>query len=101
MPVSSGTKSNSLWILNFWQDLGLFVLSPLWVIPLLWLAKSRFDPNGCGAVILAVGGTGHHLPGFIRAYTDPVLFRRFRVRFILAPLFLVAVYALFFSLNLD
>jgi hypothetical protein len=65
------------------------------------LAKSHFDPNGFGAVILAVGGTGHHLPGFIRAYTDPVLFRRFRMRFILAPLFLVAVYALFYSLHLD
>jgi len=99
--VKPGKRNSSLWILNFWQDLGLFVLSPLWVIPLLWLAKSRFDPNGFGAVILAVGGTGHHLPGFIRAYTDPVLFRRFRMRFILAPLFLVAVYAIFFSLHLD
>jgi Flp pilus assembly protein TadD len=87
--------------LSFWQDLMLFVLSPLWVIPLLWFAKSRFDPNGFGAVILAVGGTGHHLPGFIRAYTDPALFRRFRLRFILAPLLLLAVYALFFTLHLD
>src|ERR1043165_9787322 len=101
MPVSSGTRNNSLWILNSRQDLGLFVLSPIWVIPLLWLAKSRFDPNGFGSVILAVGGTGHHFPGFIRASTDPVLFKRFRARFILAPLFLVAVYALFFSLNLE
>jgi Flp pilus assembly protein TadD len=99
--VKSRPSNSSLWILSSWQDLGLFVLSPLWVIPLLWLAKGHFDPNGFGAVILAVGGTGHHLPGFIRAYTDPILFRRFRTRFILAPLFLVAVYALFFSLNLD
>ena len=99
--MKPGKRNSTLWILNFWQDLALFVLSPLWVIPLLWMAKSRFDPNGFGAVILAVGGTGHHLPGFIRAYTDPVLFRRFRMRFILAPLFLVAVYALFFSLHLD
>jgi Flp pilus assembly protein TadD len=99
--VKPGKRNTSLWILDFWQDLGLFVLSPLWLIPLLWIAKSRFDPNGFGAVILAVGGTGHHLPGFIRAYTDPILFRRFRMRFILAPLFLVAVYALFFSLHLD
>jgi len=99
--VRPKTRDGGLWILSRWQDLALFVLSPFWVIPLLWLAKSHFDPNGFGAVILAVGGTGHHLPGFIRAYTDPVLFRRFRVRFIFAPLFLVAVYALFFSLHLD
>ena len=68
---------------------------------MLWLAKSHFDPNGFGAAILAIGATGHHLPGFIRAYTDPVLFRQFRTRFILAPLFLLSVYVLFFALHLQ
>jgi Flp pilus assembly protein TadD len=99
--VRARPKDASLWILSAWQDLGLFVLSPLWVIPLLWIAKSRFDPNGFGAMLLAVGATGHHLPGFIRAYTDPVLFRRYRTRFILAPLFLLGVYVLFFALHLE
>ena len=94
-------KGNNLWILGSWQDLGLLVLSPLWVIPLLWMAKSRFDPNGFGAMILAISGTGHHLPGFIRAYTDPALFRRFRARFIAAPLFLLGVYVLFSGLHLE
>jgi tetratricopeptide (TPR) repeat protein len=99
--MKSRGKKSDLWILNSWKDLSLFVLSPLWVIPLVWMAKSRFDPQGFGAVILAVGGTGHHLPGFIRAYTDPVLFRRYRLRFILAPILLFVVYASFFTLHLD
>jgi hypothetical protein len=33
---------------------------------------------------------GHHLPGMMRAYGDPALFRRFRWRFILAPVLLLA-----------
>jgi hypothetical protein len=36
-----------------------------------------------------VWAIGHHLPGMMRAYGDPALFRRFRVRFILAPLMLL------------
>ena len=39
---------------------------------------------------------GHHLPGMIRAYGDRVLFERFKWRFILAPLFLLAVCTAFF-----
>jgi Tfp pilus assembly protein PilF len=99
--VNAKPKGAGLWILGPWQDLGLFVLSPLWIIPMLWWAKGEFDPNGFGAMLLAIGGTGHHLPGFIRAYTDPVLFRRFRMRFILAPLFLLGVYILFSVLHLE
>jgi Flp pilus assembly protein TadD len=98
---SRTAQSAGLWILNPWQDLAFFVLSPLWVIPLLWLAKSQYDPNGFGAMLLAVGAAGHHLPGFIRAYTDPVLFQRFRTRFILAPLFLFAVTLAFSTLQLE
>jgi tetratricopeptide (TPR) repeat protein len=39
---------------------------------------------------------GHHLPGMIRAYGDRALFERFKWRFILAPLFLLAVCTAFF-----
>jgi len=99
--VKSKVNESGLWILSSWQDLGLFVLSPLWIIPILWLVKSYFDANVFGAMLLAIGGTGHHLPGFIRAYTDPVLFRRFRTRFILAPAFFLAVYLIFFALHLE
>jgi Tfp pilus assembly protein PilF len=96
-----GKPQPSLWILSPWRDLGFFVLAPLWIIPILWLAKSQYDPNGFGAMMLAIGAAGHHLPGFIRAYTDPVLFQRYRTRFILAPLFLLAVTLAFSALGLE
>ena len=41
--------------------------------------------------VVAFGATGHHLPGMMRAYGDRQLFRRFRTRFIVAPLFLLTV----------
>jgi hypothetical protein len=63
-------NAQSLWIWDPWKDLALFVLSPVWVVPLLWWLKAHFDIGGFGAILLAVGGVGHHLPGFIRAYTD-------------------------------
>jgi Tfp pilus assembly protein PilF len=99
--VKPAVSGRSLWILDPWKDLALFVLSPLWIIPFLWVTKAHFDLNGFGAVFLAVGGVGHHLPGFIRAYTDPVMFRRFRMRFILAPVFFLAVCATFAALHLQ
>ena len=90
-----------LWLLGPWRDLALFVLTPLWIIPLMWIAKARFDVNSFGMAVLVLGGVGHHLPGFIRAYTDPVLFRRFRTRFILAPVFLIAVCVIFSVFHLQ
>src|SRR5262245_51714587 len=66
----------------------------------MWTAKASYDVNVFGAIVLAIGGIGHHLPGFIRAYTDPVLFRRFRTRFIVAPLFLVTVCVVLSGLHL-
>ena len=99
MRASAGSRS--LWIVSPLKDLSLFVLSPLWIIPLLWVTKAHYDVGVFGSVLLAMGGVGHHLPGFIRAYTDPVLFRRFRTRFILAPLFFLAVCILFSSLHLQ
>ena len=79
------------WILGPWQDLALFALVPAWIIPLIWGIKDRVEMAGFGAMVLALGAMGHHLPGFIRAYTDPALFRQYRMRFILAPLFFVGV----------
>ena len=35
--------------------------------------------------VAAFASIGHHLPGFLRAYGDRELFRRFRWRFLLAP----------------
>jgi tetratricopeptide (TPR) repeat protein len=93
--------SNRLWILNPWGDLALFVLPPLWILVLIWAVQTRVDIGSFGNTLLAVGGIGHHLPGFIRAYTDPLLFRRFRTRFLLAPLFLIGICVVFTFLDLQ
>ncbi|MEO6097863.1 MAG: tetratricopeptide repeat protein, partial [Fibrobacteria bacterium] len=95
MAVKLNLPNNRLWILDPWRDLALFVLVPLWIIPVVWWAKANFNFTSFGAIALALGGVGHHLPGFIRAYTDPVLFRRFRTRFVVAPLFFLTVFAAF------
>jgi cytochrome c-type biogenesis protein CcmH/NrfG len=91
LTVKLAVINSRLWILDPSRDLALFILTPMWIVALMWMAMARFDVTVFGVVVLALGGIGHHLPGFIRAYTDPVLFRRFRTRFILAPVFFITV----------
>jgi len=95
----SGSKP-SLWILNPTWDMLLFILAPVWIIPVIWCLKDRTDLNSIGTIILALGATGHHMPGLIRAYTDPQLFRRYRWRFILSPIFFISVCMAFAYLDL-
>ena len=49
------------------------------------------------ALVLAMA---HYLPGMLRAYGDRVLFRRFRIRLIAAPIFLTAATTWFAYRNL-
>lgn len=92
MTAPSAAPSQNRWILGPWRDLALFVLAPLWILPVVWGAKAHFDFNVYGTLALALVAVGHHLPGFLRAYTDPALFRRYRTRLILAPVFLLAAF---------
>ena len=80
-----------LWILGVWKDLLLFVATPLLIIPGVALAQLYYTIDAVAMYVAAFGATGHHLPGMIRAYGDRALFRRFRVRFIVAPIFLLVV----------
>jgi Tfp pilus assembly protein PilF len=89
VPVQAPRKS--LWILNSWRDLILYVGTPLLLIPLFALAQTRWDVQDIYLFVAAFGAMGHHLPGMIRAYGDRALFERFRWRFILAPIFLLVV----------
>jgi Tfp pilus assembly protein PilF/branched-subunit amino acid transport protein len=86
----------SLWILDSWRDLVLYVGTPLLLVPAFALAQSRWSPQDIYLFVAAFGAMGHHLPGMIRAYGDRALFERFKWRFILAPLFLLAVCTAFF-----
>ena len=93
-PATAPKKS--LWILNSWRDLVLYVGTPLLLLPAFALAQARWSPQDIYLFVAAFGAMGHHLPGMIRAYGDRALFERFKWRFILAPLFLLTVCVAFF-----
>jgi hypothetical protein len=93
-PVSASKPK--LWILDSWRDLALYVGTPLLLVPAFALAQARWSPQDIYLFVAAFGAMGHHLPGMIRAYGDRALFERFKWRFILAPLFLLAVCTAFF-----
>src|SRR6266576_2876439 len=86
----------SLWILDSWRDLILYVGTPLVLLPAFALAQSRWSAQDIYRFVAAFGAMGHHLPGMIRAYGDRALFERFRWRFIFAPLFLLVTCVAFY-----
>jgi Flp pilus assembly protein TadD len=61
------------------------------LIPNFTAAQARWSSQDIFLFVGAIGAMGHHLPGMIRAYGDRALFRRFRIRFVVAPLALLAV----------
>src|SRR5437868_8816221 len=93
-PVSASGRK--LWILDSWRDLILYVGTPLLLVPAFALAQARWSPQDIYLFVPAFGAMGHHLPGMIRAYVDRALFDRFRWRFILAPVFLLAICVSFY-----
>lgn len=79
-------KSQSGWIISFWKDICLFIGTPLIVVPLLLQASTQWRIEDIAYIVLTFGALGHHAPGLMRAYGDSDLFRRYRVRFIVAPI---------------
>lgn len=90
-PVPTTLPKRNVWILDSWRDLILYVGTPLLIIPLFTLAQARWSAQEIYLFVAAFGAMGHHLPGMIRAYGDRALFERFRWRFIIAPIFLLAI----------
>lgn len=88
---SSAQAKASPWILDRWRDLVLFVGTPVLLIPIFAAAQARWSAQDIFLFVGAFGAMGHHLPGMIRAYGDRALFQRFRIRFVVAPLALLAV----------
>lgn len=78
------------WIIGMREDLLLFLGTPLLLIAAFATAERYWSLAAVGtfATVLAMG---HYLPGLMRAYGDPALFRRFRLRFVLAPIFLISM----------
>src|SRR5438034_6995073 len=91
----AAARKPSLWILDSWRDLVLYVCTPLLIVPIFLLAQARWSAQDIYLFVAAFGAMGHHLPGMIRAYGDHALFQRFKWRFIFAPIFLVVVCAAF------
>ena len=85
------SPSESLWILGPFWDLILFVATPLLILPAMALARSQFRIEEIALFVASFGALGHHLPGMLRAYGDRALFERFKLRFIVAPVFLTVV----------
>jgi len=98
--VPAAAPRRTLWILDSWRDLILYVGTPLLLLPLFALAQTRWSAQDIYLFVSAFGALGHHLPGMIRAYGDRALFERFRWRFILAPIFLAATCVMFFYWDL-
>ncbi|MDB5049183.1 MAG: hypothetical protein JWO30_2254 [Fibrobacteres bacterium] len=90
-----------LWILGPKRDLLLFILTPLLIVPIALAVKGLVPLETLSLYVLGLGGFGHHLPGFVRAYSDPELFRRYRLRFTLVPALLIAVCGLYSILDLN
>src|SRR5215475_5997008 len=87
------------WIFGPIQDLAFILLTPLLILGTFEAAHRGGWMDGLLTFALALA-TAHYLPGILRAYGDRALFRRFRVRLIVAPLFLYSVTAAFAYLNL-
>src|SRR5207245_141213 len=94
-PAGAGRKPG-LWILDSWRDLVLYVCTPLLLVPIFVAAQGLWAAEDIYLFVAAFGAMGHHLPGMIRAYGDRALFDRFRWRFILAPVFLIATCVSFY-----
>jgi Tfp pilus assembly protein PilF len=91
LSASAPTAKSSPWILDRWRDLLLFVGTPVLLIPIFTAAQARWSAQDIFLFVGAFGAMGHHLPGMIRAYGDRALFDRFKVRFVVAPLAILAV----------
>jgi Tfp pilus assembly protein PilF len=98
--VRATVPKRNPWILSSWRDLVLYVATPLLLVPIFAVAQARWSAQDIYVFVAAFGAMGHHLPGMIRAYGDRALFERFRWRFLIAPVFLVATCVSFYSWDL-
>jgi Flp pilus assembly protein TadD len=77
----------SYWAFGPFHDLTFVLLTPGAVLLAFAVAGRMGWVDGLVTFALA-SAMGHYLPGILRAYGDHALFRRYRTRLILAPLFL-------------
>lgn len=91
-------RRSGLFLFGPVQDLVLLIATPILIFPVAFLFPGREAAYTIGLLVAGFGALGHHLPGMMRAYGDRALFRRFRTRFLLSPVVLLAA-ALGFAWN--
>ncbi|MEO6095275.1 MAG: hypothetical protein ABIW76_06255, partial [Fibrobacteria bacterium] len=89
------------WILGPGRDSLFFALTPLLIVPVFLYLKDHVPPQTLALYVLGLGGFGHHLPGFIRAYADRDLFARNKLSFTLVPVLLILACGTYSFLNLN
>jgi tetratricopeptide (TPR) repeat protein len=81
------------WLIGPYADPAFFIATPLAILPLFHFLSGLLSLAVLKLAILSVSATGHHLPGFIRAYTDRSIFERFRHRLVIVPALFIALAA--------
>jgi tetratricopeptide (TPR) repeat protein len=89
------------WLINPFSDISFFIAAPLAIVPAFHFLKGFLPFDLLALAVLSISATGHHLPGFIRAYTDKGIFDRFRYRLAVVPplMLLMAGLAAYFKLS--
>lgn len=90
-PQVTSPSLPSPWILGPVRDLLLFVASPVLILLAVMGLRQGVASKDIQYMVLAFGAMGHNLPGMMRAYGDRDLFRRFKTRFIVSPIVLLAI----------
>ena len=79
-PTAAGRKP-SLWILDSWRDLVLYVCTPLLLVPMFIAAQGFWSAEDIYLFVAAFGAMGHHLPGMIRSVRRPRALSAFPMAF--------------------
>src|SRR6516225_8973743 len=93
------STASQCWFFGPLYDSTFVLFTPVLILLAFFVAQRGAWMDGLLAFGLALA-MGHYLPGVLRAYGDRALFRRFRTRLILAPIFLFGLTASFAYLNL-
>ncbi len=66
-PAAAAGRKATLWILDSWRDLILYVCTPLLLVPVFIAAQGIWAAEDIYLFVAAFGAMGHHLPGMVSA----------------------------------
>ncbi len=81
-------KISNRWIVSKVIDLPIFVFLPVLILA-GYAIISQWISFEVLFVLVSISAGGHHVPGFIRAYTDPFFLSQYRYRLTVIPLCLL------------